>query len=307
MKNWFENRETNPDHFRLEREAGQNILRFLPEPSFADARFLMRGPLMDGSNGDIAVLQERLARVAGFPAARVTGFPADPMGVSLPLIAPRQVHGVEVIESAVGHALPSRPEADGILLTSGDVEASLRFADCAPVLILPSEEWARRNRPWALLLHSGYRGTVQNIARAGLQRVAQVMGQGAVASASAWVGPCIAGESYPRTWEAWTERGLAAFHPENVRRPLEDPPAGAEGRFYFDLAGELRAQLRECGLAPRNIFVSGLDTASAAGCYSYRRGDKVDRMMLLVRLAGRQGATKRKDEGIINAGSAVRG
>ena len=254
----FKKRTANSENFCLEREAGQNVLRFLPEVSFACVRFFMRGTLMDGYDGDMGIIQERLAATER----------------TLPLLAPRQVHGVEILEAASSYALPARPEADGILLASFDVEASLRFADCAPVLVLPSEEWVMGNRPWVLLLHSGYKGTVQNIVHAGLQKVEQVMRREAVASASAWIGPCIGGEDYPRTLEAWTERGLAAFHPENVRE--------WDGHYYFDLAGEIQKQLWECGLAPQNIFVSGLNTAETPECYSYRRGDKTDRMMLHV-------------------------
>ncbi|MCR5347752.1 MAG: polyphenol oxidase family protein [Fretibacterium sp.] len=255
----FKKRTADTGNFRLEHESAGNVLRFLPEVPFARVRFYMRGPLMDGYDGNMEVIQDHLARAG--EARR-------------PLIAPRQVHGVEIVEAAPFCALPARPEADGILLASLDVEASLRFADCAPVLILPSEEWTRHNRPWALLLHSGYKGTVQNIVRAGLRRVEQVMGRDASASASAWVGPCIGGEDYPRKLEEWTERGLAAFHPENVRE--------SDGHYYFDLAGELQRQLLECGIAPHNIFVSGLNTAETPECYSYRRGDKIGRMMLHV-------------------------
>ncbi|MCR5346917.1 MAG: polyphenol oxidase family protein [Fretibacterium sp.] len=250
----------NLENFRLESVRGENILRFLPEPRFACVRLFMRGPLMDRSDGDIDVLQRRLSLTAG----------------DLPLMAPRQVHGVEIVEAAPSFALPVRPAADGILLTSFDVVASLRYADCAPVLVLPSEEWARQNRPWALLLHSGYKGTVQNIVHAGLRKVEQAMGREAVSSASAWVGPCIAGEDYPRSQEEWTERGLAVFHPKNVWE--------WEGRCHFNIAGEIQRQLLEGGLAPQNIFVSGLNTAAVPECYSYRRGDKADRMMLYVRL-----------------------
>jgi len=260
MMTLFKKRTANLENFCLENGVEGNVLRFLPKVSFACVHFFMRGPLMDDANGDIGVLQERLAAT----------------GRNRPLLAPRQVHGVDILEAAPSWALPARPEADGILLVSCDVEASLRFADCAPVLILPSEEWAKENCPWALLLHSGYKGTVQNIVRAGLRKVEQAMGGEAAASASAWVGPCIGGKDYPRTLEEWTERGLAAFHPENVQE--------LDGHYYFDLAGEIQRQLLECGLAPQNIFVSGLNTAETPECYSYRRGDKTDRMMLHVRL-----------------------
>ena len=257
-------RIVHPENFRLERPGGQNVLRFLPDVPFAEARLFMRGPLLDGTGGKLNLLQERLA----------------PLSVgTLPLLAPRQVHGVVVLPSDRSLALPSQPDADGILLTSFEVEASLRFGDCAPVLVLPSPEWVRCNRPWALLLHSGYKGTVLNIVRAGLLEVERVMGGDAVRSASAWVGPCVSGDSYPRTMEEWTERGLAVFHPENVRR-------AGDGHVHFDLAGELRRQLTDCGLDGGRIFLSGMDTVAEAVCYSHRRGE-ADRMFLHARLVGR--------------------
>ena len=258
----FDERAMDTEHFVMDRHDGQLVMRFLPALSFVDARLFMRGPLMDGTVGSPTVVCERLTHLD--VGAR-------------PLIAPWQVHGITISSSSIDHALPAHPKADGILLTTMDVEGSLRYGDCAPVLVLPSEESARRDGPWALLLHSGYKGTVLGVVRAGLDEVERVMGREAVTSASAWIGPCIAGDSYPRTMEDWTERGLETFHLDNVRR--------SGGRFYFDIAGELRRQLSDCAIAVARIFVSGIDTArSHAMCYSYRSGDEEDRMFLHVRL-----------------------
>ena len=257
----FDERPADAEHFALEHEGEQNVLRFLPAPPFADVRLFMRGPLLEGTEGAAAAIRARLVPLLG------------PEG---PLMAPRQVHGVRVLDSALEDTLPARLEGDGILLTEPGIEVSLRFADCAPLLVIPCEEQAR-GRPWVLMLHSGYKGTVQNIARAGLEKVARTFGSGAVASALAWVGPCIGGNSYPRTLEEWTERGLAIFHPDNVRE--------ADGHYYFDIAGELRRQLMDCGIGPERIFLSRMDTASRREtCYSYRGGDRADRMFLHARL-----------------------
>lgn len=220
----------------------------------------MRGPLLDGAGGRLEPMLGRLA----------------PFGVGAhPLIAPRQVHGAAVVPSLAENALPNQPDADGILLTRG-MEGSLRVADCAPVLVLPSEDWARENQPWALLLHSGYKGTVLNIVRAGLE-AAERLGRGAAASASAWVGPCISGDNYPRMMEEWTKRGLDTFAPENVRE--------ADGRFFFDIAGQIRRQLLDCGLDGARIHLCRLDTVTSPVCYSYRNGDRTDRMFLHVQIS----------------------
>lgn len=258
----FTNGRCEPENFEWAEKGGQHILDFVPAPSFVQVRLFMRGSLVDSTGGRAAIIRERLSPL---------------LGNSLPLLAPRQVHGVEVLDSALENALPETPEADGVLLTDSELEGSLRFADCAPVVVLPSEAWSRSHAPWALLLHSGYKGTVQNIVRAGLRKVEARFGPEAVASASAWVGPCIGGGSYPRTMEAWTARGLEAFHAENV--------CGTEGLFYFDIAGELRLQLMESGVDASRIFVSRIDTLKNMDrCYSYRGGDREDRMFLHARL-----------------------
>lgn len=258
----FEERAADREHFRLGLPQAQNVLEFLPARSFASARLFMRGLLLAGTGGRAAAIRDRLA--------------PDFLGGGRPLVAPRQVHGVQILKADLEAALPAQVEADGILLTRSDLDASLRFADCAPVLLLPSEEWARRHDPWALILHSGYKGTVQNIAQSGLLEVERSIGRGAAASASAWIGPCIAGRSYPRTLEEWTQRGLSAFHPENVER--------AGQSFYFDIAGEIRRQLTECGVPEDRVHVAGVDTAFDERCYSYRGGDREDRMFLHLRL-----------------------
>jgi Uncharacterized conserved protein len=75
------------------------------------------------------------------------------------LVAPYQVHGTTIIPSSSSFALPLRPEADGVLIdTSSNSMASLRFADCCPVVIA-----AYSPEPWMLLLHSGFIGTAKNI------------------------------------------------------------------------------------------------------------------------------------------------
>lgn len=252
-------RQIDNEHFRLERIGAQNVLRFLPAPSFADVRLFMRGPLLDGTDGMAVPIYKNLGAV---------------LDNSRPLIAPRQVHGVTILggDSSV---VPAFDEGDAVFLTSSSVCASLRFADCAPLVIMPSEEWARENSPWVLIAHSGYKGTVQNIAGAAVDAIERTFGRSAADSASAWIGPCIGGGSYPRTMEEWTERGLKIFHSENVMRSGE--------HILFDIGGEIRCQLAERGIKRVSLF--GTDTMKNTDvCYSYRGGDAQDRMFLLAGL-----------------------
>lgn len=176
-----------------------------------------------------------------------------------PLLSPHQVHGREIITVDGTTDLTAHYEADGVLLRVPGVGASLRFADCAPVLVWGSD--------WVMILHSGYKGTVLNISGEGL-RLAGGRALGA------WVGPCIGREYCRDVAEEWTRRGVESFRRENWR---EDG-----GKVYFDLAGEISAQLREAGAG--KVTLSGINTLTDERCCSYRRGDLKERMTLYVRL-----------------------
>ncbi|MBQ7594422.1 MAG: polyphenol oxidase family protein [Synergistaceae bacterium] len=270
-----------------------------------------------------------------------------PEGINiLPHVMPHQVHGKNIIlvndETFTKYSLPERPEADGILLTTSKAEASLRFADCAPVLI-----WGKS---FAMLLHSGYKGTVLNISGYGVElvrekhmsdnmenlreddidsgnrdwenvqapqidRLNELVSENAknlfedandnvknfhenedmrnfqehasedinepvnenVQDLHAWIGPCIGREIYCRDVnDEWTQKGIKSFHRENYDDDGD--------KIYFDLAGEIKSQLLDAGLDERNITMTGINTYEDDRCYSYRRGDKVKRMMLHVRI-----------------------
>ncbi|MBQ9573983.1 MAG: polyphenol oxidase family protein [Synergistaceae bacterium] len=193
---------------------------------------------------------------------------------SLPHVMPSQVHGKNIIlvddETLSEFSLPSKPEADGILLTVPNVRASLRFADCAPVML-----WGISPQ-WVMILHSGYKGTVLNISREGLRLIREIFGGDSVIESHAWIGPCIGREYFRKSGDEWTVKGTGVFHRENYDVKGEN--------VYFDLAAEIRSQLLDEGLSDENIILSGIDTLKDERCYSYRRGDIHERMTLSVRL-----------------------
>ena len=194
-----------------------------------------------------------------------------------PRVAPSQVHADNIIhitdDNFTRYILPAKPEADGVLLATSQACASLRFADCAPVML-----WGKG---WVMILHSGYKGTTLNISARGLELVQNLYGSDNVKDSSAWIGPCICREHYCRdTDDEWTQRGLSSFNSENYDE--------RDNKIYFDLAGEIRSQLTDCGLAESRITLSGRDTFTDSECYSYRRGDIYDRMTLHVKLQERK-------------------
>ena len=190
---------------------------------------------------------------------------------NLPLIKPSQVHADNILiidDTNINEfAVPECPEADGIFLKTSNAQASLRFADCTPVLI-----WGGKS---AMILHSGYKGTVLNISGKGVDLFEE-----SAENLHAWIGPCIGFKHYCRDFnnDEWTLRGLKTFHKENYFKNE------AEGKIYFNLAGEIKKQLLEKNLAEENINLSGIDTFENPKCYSYRRGNKTERMTLKVNL-----------------------
>lgn len=198
---------------------------------------------------------------------------------SMPRVSPSQIHGDNVVhvhdDNAMVLTLPERPKADGVFLTTTKVSASMRFADCAPVML-----WGEQ---WVMILHSGFKGTVLNIACKGLELVRNFYGDDEVNESRAWIGPCIGHNDYERDVnEEWSVMGMREFHRENY--DLRDE------KVYFDLAGEIESQLLECGLSEKNITLSGINTFRDSRCYSYRRGDIHDRMTLHVKLLNQRQA-----------------
>ncbi len=191
----------------------------------------------------------------------------------IPRVSPKQIHEDNIIhvhdDNAMNLILPERPEADGLLLTTSRVSASMRFADCAPVML-----WGEC---WVMILHSGFKGTVLNITHKGLELVKRLYCDDAMRKAHAWVGPCIGRDDYERDAnEEWSIRGMNEFHRENY--DVKDK------KVYFDLAGEIESQLVDSGIMRENVTLSGMNTYRDSRCYSYRRGDIHERMTLYVRI-----------------------
>lgn len=193
-----------------------------------------------------------------------------PNAGSLPHVMPSQVHGKNILviddSNIADCSLPLRPEADGVILTVPNVIASLRFADCAPVMIWDSS--------WVMILHSGYKGTALNISREGLRIAREIFAD--VSGSCAWIGPCIGREYFRKANEEWTSRGITSFHRNNYDIDGD--------KVYFSLADEILSQLLDEGLRRENIFLSGINTLTDSRCCSYRRGDIHERMTLQARL-----------------------
>ena len=193
------------------------------------------------------------------------------------IVTPNQVHGdkiVRVDESHRGRGATnyddSISETDALITNTPNLPLMLCFADCVPVLL-----W---NENSAMILHSGYRGTIYQIVPKGALLYYDFGEK--IRNLHAWIGPCIGRANYVRNMynDKWTYEGLSSFSYENMDIDRENE------KIYFDLAGEIKLKLRKLGLAEENITLSGIDTFEDPNCYSYRRGDKTERMTLKVKL-----------------------
>lgn len=259
--------DVGDDAFRAVADASGFRLEYRMPPVLhgaLDAVLLCRGPLLDGTDG---IPRNILPRIEGHLQGRA-------------LIAPWQVHGTAIVPGRRIWALPQRVRADGIHLDRafdrhGSVAGSLRFGDCLPVLLASAKP-----RPWAMLLHSGFRGTLRNIFRAAWDKARRDYGECAFApdDVHVWIGPGICADCYTRKRDDPTTARMFAAWPQALYRESGD-------LVHIALVEALCWQARCCGIPDGNIHRLSLCTRCRRDLfYSYRAGDVDDRMILVAKL-----------------------
>lgn len=188
------------------------------------------------------------------------------------LVAPQQVHGIDIIEAKSFNALPLRPEADGIFIEEKNGCCfSLQFADCTPIVIAGTDPL-----PWMFFLHSGFWGTVKGITNASFVFLRKKYNNFTVRDNTwAWIGPSICEKCYSRNIEdEMTVKALDQFDADNMLR--------VDNQIYFDITKQIKKQLVNNGLKESNIYVFEECTrCNNNRYYSYRAGDKKRRQFLL--------------------------
>lgn len=218
----------------------------------------LKGPEVSGSNGDPWSLWKRLTN-------NYKNMP--------PLVAPRQVHGTQVLTAGDETCLPLRPEGDGVLIRDSKIRGSLRFADCFPIII--AFEYPE---PGIMILHSGFRGTLKNIAGHSISLLVKDLGEKVLTNSHVFIGPGIGKCCYFRNYhDTVTREALNSFPQEYMSRDKE--------RIFFDLGNIIKLQLSEAKLDPDNITLIPFCTSCRKDImYSYRQGDLLDRMFLLAEI-----------------------
>jgi YfiH family protein len=168
----------------------------------------------------------------------------------------KQVHGNEV-RIIDRRYVGSREAADGLVTTAPGIALCIFSADCVPVLLADSE------RGVVGALHAGWRGTLANIAAAGVRTM---LDRGArPESIHAALGPSIGVccfEVDAQLADQFASTNTASRHHIRPGRP---------GKNYLDLRPIIRDQLMAAGLVSDRILMIGPCTKCASDVYFSRR------------------------------------
>ncbi len=206
----------------------------------------------------------------GDPAAMWKNI-ADDQTEKVALVAPEQKHGTVILETSMDIVLPVRPKGDGVLVSRPEIAGSLRFADCFSVIIVFSDP-----DPKILILHSGFRGTLENISGKSIRKLKNFYDTKLFfENCRIFIGPGIGSCCYSRNKDDQsTKIAKKRFSAEWITEK--------ENKIYFDLGNIIREQLLQEGIPSASIINIPLCTSCNKDLlYSYRRGDNNDRMFLL--------------------------
>jgi YfiH family protein len=158
-------------------------------------------------------------------------------------------------------------EADGLITSEKDLALVVFYADCVPAIIADPVNMV------AAAVHSGWRGTRDNILSKAVKKLSEKYGS-SPANLLCAIGPAI---------------GVCHFEvKEDVYRELtglygNDCGRTEDGKFYLDLKQAAQNQLTALNVPPENIVKSPECTYCNETLYSFRReAEKAGRMSAIV-------------------------
>jgi hypothetical protein len=181
------------------------------------------------------------------------------------------VHGREVAVISRADLGRDPQRADAIVTRERGLPLSMRFADCAPIVLYDP------GRQAIGVAHAGWRGAAVNVVEAAVRAMTDAFGCEA-RRMWAGIGPTIGVERYEVSAEVADQVAAACWPGAQLTRP------GQNGRPHLDLTAAVTAQLQAAGVGA--IEVSGICTASDTGeWYSHRaENGKTGRFGLVVAL-----------------------
>jgi purine-nucleoside/S-methyl-5'-thioadenosine phosphorylase / adenosine deaminase len=189
---------------------------------------------------------------------------------ALELLRVHQVHGATVLRATRGEHFDNASKADAIVSDDPRRIASVRVADCVPVLL------AMPDGKTVAAVHAGWRGVVAGVVTAALSELlaSDVHADGVLAA----IGPCIGFEAFEVGPEV-----LAEFR----RQFGGDAPLRIAdgGKGFVDLRAAVRLQLLGAGVSDEQIDMTDCCThRDQAEFFSHRRENGVTgRMAAIIR------------------------
>jgi polyphenol oxidase len=179
-----------------------------------------------------------------------------------------QVHGPCVLTARAGLVWDNLKYADAIVADDLGSLASVRIADCVPVLLAAADGRA------VAAVHAGWRGVVARVVPLAVAELRKIAGDVSILAA---IGPCIGFDSFEVGPEVLTAFQTLLGEDAPIR---QDP--GGKGRV--DLKRAITLQLHRAGVADEQIDCTDRCTVCDAGeFFSHRRDQGVTgRMVALI-------------------------
>ncbi|MGA8164602.1 MAG: peptidoglycan editing factor PgeF [Waddliaceae bacterium] len=179
------------------------------------------------------------------------------------LISPFQCHG-KAIAQVRGGENPTLLQCDALTTSCPDIGLLIKHADCQSAIIYDPIHHAMAN------VHSGWRGSVQNIYQETIRFMKRAYG------------------SLPQELLVGISPSLGPGNAEFIHYRSEFPKDFWQFQVkpcYFDFWEISRWQLMQCGILPHHIEIAEMCTYSMSqDCFSYRREKRSGRLGTIVAL-----------------------
>lgn len=174
---------------------------------------------------------------------------ADFIGIPLNnLKFQHQTHGIIIRQIDENSVLE---DSDGMFTNIKNIVLAVKIADCSAILVYDPINEA------ICAFHSGWRGTKQNIARHGIEKMNIDFGT-EPDNLLVYLSPSASGKNYEVGWE------VAQFFPDFITET-------GNGKYFFDNKAQIKQQLIDVGVKDSNIEISEICTIENTDYHSFRR------------------------------------